>query len=69
MQESHQGLTVDLIIQYSIVGIILLGAFAWMVWKIVGMNKKNKSGGGCCGCSFADSCKKKEIKNYKNGNN
>ena len=63
MQETQQGLTTDLIIQYSIVGLILLSVFAWMIWKIVRMTNKNASSSeGCCGCALSDSCKKKTRK-------
>ena len=52
------GLTTGLIIQYSIVGVILLALCIWMIWKAV--RKKNKPSGGCCGCAIADTCKKRK---------
>ena len=46
----------NLVIQYSIVGIILLLACVWIVWKIIRNNKKKNN--SCCGCALSDSCKK-----------
>lgn len=60
MNASDQGMTTDLIIQYSIVGGIILAALAWIVWKSLRKNKKN-SGSSCCGCALEDSCKKKKL--------
>ena len=62
MQEPVHRFSNDMIIQYSIVGFIILAAFAWMVWKLVRINKKNGVEGSCCGCSLADTCKKKYQK-------
>ena len=56
--EQNSGLTPGLIIQYSIVGVILLVACIWIVWKSV--RKKRKSSSSCCGCSLSDSCNKKQ---------
>lgn len=62
MNETSQLLTTEIIIQYSIVGLILLAACVWIILKIARKNK-NKQSGACCGCAIADSCKK-----VKNGN-
>lgn len=51
----------NLIIQYSIVGVILLGAFIWLLWKTFRKQKTRKN--SCCGCALADSCDKKKLKN------
>lgn len=59
--ENPEALTTDLIIQYSIVGLILLAACVWIILKIK-KRKKNDSD-ACCGCTIADSCKKKILKN------
>lgn len=56
--------TTDYIIQYSIVGLILLGVCIWIIVSIFKKNKKGKSG-TCCGCSLAESCGKKDIINKK----
>lgn len=49
----------DFIIQYSIVGLIILVACGWAFFKMYKRQKKNS--GPCCGCSIADSCAKKNI--------
>lgn len=68
MEKSTQ-FTTDFIIQYSIVGLILLTACIWIAWKIF-KKKKNKSS-ACCGCAISESCVKKDIKikSNKHGNN
>ena len=53
-------LKADMIIQYSIVGIILLAALGWIIWKMWRNNKK-KDIGSCCGCSLSENCRKKDI--------
>ena len=55
----NENLTADLIIQYSIVGLILLAALGWILWKL--LRKQKNSKGPCCGCALSDSCKKKKI--------
>ena len=56
------------IIQYSLVGLVLLAACIWIGVKTF---KKNKSlSGGCCGCKLQDECgKNKILKSMKNENN
>lgn len=63
MENSH-GYSTDMIIQYSIVGIILLAAFGWILWKM--LRKQKKMNNSCCGCAISETCQKKEIiKNKK----
>lgn len=50
----------NLIIQYTIVGLLLLAVSVWIVWKLIRM-RKQKNVGGCCGCSLSDTC----LKNKK----
>ena len=57
----------NLLIQYSIVGVILLGICVWIIWKISKKNKKNSN--PCCGCGLAESCNKIKNKNLKNNGN
>ena len=57
----------NMIIQYSIVGLVLLAASIWILWKIF-RNKDNKNK-SCCGCSLADSCQNKQIKKKYHGEN
>ncbi|MCH5242135.1 MAG: FeoB-associated Cys-rich membrane protein [Muribaculaceae bacterium] len=59
MSHNHEFST-ELIIQYSIVGLILLLVCCWILWKI--FRKEKKSSGGCCGCAIADTCKKAHKK-------
>lgn len=59
--------TTDMIIQYSIIGAILLGAFAWIVWKMI-RKSKGKDSGCSCGCCQSESCLKKDIKSHKTDN-
>ncbi|MCH5228912.1 MAG: FeoB-associated Cys-rich membrane protein [Muribaculaceae bacterium] len=60
MIENISEMNTSLVIQYSVVGLILLAAFVWIGWKAFKKNKKN-SRGSCCGCALADSCKKKDL--------
>lgn len=59
MQEAH--LSTGLIIQYIIVGIILLSVVIWIIWKWT--TKRPGNSGACCGCSLQQTCGKKAIKN------
>lgn len=61
--ESSKGFTTDMIIQYSIVGVILLAVCAWIIWKLFRKRSKEESG-SCCGCGLAETCKRK--KSYGN---
>lgn len=63
--EASVNYTADLIIQYSLVGFALLGAFGWILWKLFKKNK-NQESGSCCGCGLADTCNKKNHGNHKN---
>ena len=60
--EVNNGNTSDLIIQYSVVGLVLLAACGWIIYKLFKKNKEKSN--SCCGCSIADSCSKKQ-KNKK----
>lgn len=60
MQNSEH-FTTDMIIQYSVVGLVLLAALAWISWKIFRKNKKDE--GPCCGCGLSDTCTKKHKTN------
>ena len=63
--KSQGDLSLNFIIQYSIVGLILLIALVWICWKIFRNSKKRNN--ACCGCTLSETCEKKLIKN-KNGN-
>lgn len=55
--ENQSGFTTDMIIQYSVVGLVLLAACGWILWKIFRKGKKNNN--SCCGCALSDTCNKK----------
>lgn len=57
-------LTANLIIQYCIVGLVLLGAVVWIIWKLVGLRKRGNMK-SCCGCALAGSCASKNKKTEK----
>lgn len=57
MQETV--LTTNLIIQYSLVGIILLAAVIWVIWKLAAIRKNG--GKSCCGCSLSRNCGKATV--------
>lgn len=51
----------NLIIQYSVVGAILVTAVIWVIYKAI-KNRKNKGKSNpCCGCSLSKSCGKKSL--------
>lgn len=56
--------TADMVIQYSLVGLVLLCACVWIIIKIYKSNKKG-SLGSCCGCQLSDHCKKLNHGNNK----
>ncbi|MCH5227585.1 MAG: FeoB-associated Cys-rich membrane protein [Muribaculaceae bacterium] len=57
---ANQAYSTDIIIQYSIVGLIILAACLWIMWKLL---KKRKEGiSSCCGCTLSDTCNKKIVK-------
>ncbi|MCH5234033.1 MAG: FeoB-associated Cys-rich membrane protein [Muribaculaceae bacterium] len=56
--------TTDIIIQYTIVGLILLAVCVWIIWKLT-RKRKNTPSNSCCGCAIADSCKKAKNKPWK----
>lgn len=58
------GQTANLIFQYCIVGLVLLGALAWIAWKLVGLRNRGDTN-PCCGCSHACSCASKNKKPEK----
>lgn len=50
-----------MVIQYTIVAIIIIGALVWMVRSVLKLRKQK---GKCSGCSLADACR--ETRNGKN---
>lgn len=54
-------LTTNLLIQYILVGAILLAISVWIVWKLIKIKRQGPK--SCCGCSLSESCGKKPIKN------
>lgn len=54
---------INIAVQYTLVGLFILAALAWILVKVL---RKNKKGSGCCGCVLADSCQQtKQQKNEK----
>lgn len=54
----------QLMIQYIIVGIIILGALTWVVIRLI--KKARNKDNPCCGCSLGETCGKKELKSKFN---
>lgn len=46
-------------LQNTIVGLVILGACGWMIYKL--MRPKKGKRGACYGCSLSDTCAKKEL--------
>ncbi|MDE5875204.1 MAG: hypothetical protein K2M10_10400 [Muribaculaceae bacterium] len=54
-------ISVNLLVQYILVGIVLCATLVWCVMKIIGMKRDKRS--SCCGCSLKDACRSKNSKN------
>lgn len=48
----------NMIIQYTIVGIIILIALIWLAVKVI-RKSKGKDKGACCGCALSEKCMEK----------
>ena len=59
--------SIEFVIQYTIVGAILIVACLWIVLKIFRKKKNKKGSGSCCGCTLADSCKKAQLTDNRKG--
>ncbi|MDE7466295.1 MAG: FeoB-associated Cys-rich membrane protein [Muribaculaceae bacterium] len=46
-----------MIFQYTVVGLILLGAIVWIMRRSM-KKKSNPKGGCCCGCALSEKCSK-----------
>ncbi len=46
----------NLLIQYTVVGILVIGALAWILIKFI-RKCKDSGKGGCSGCTLAEKCK------------
>lgn len=53
-------LTTNLIVQYILVGLTLLGVAVWVIWKILEIRKDNTRSACSC-CEISKSCAKKGI--------
>lgn len=58
MEATHT--SANLLIQYILVGVILLAATVWIIWKLIKIKKHGPK--SCCGCSLSESCGKKALK-------
>lgn len=60
------------VVQWTIVGLLLIGAIVWMVVKAIRMARKRDTDCGCSGCGSSTDCKAKElrdeIRRRKSGN-
>lgn len=56
----------SLVIQYIIVGLILLATVIWIIVKIVKLKKHGAT--SCCGCSTAASCPTAALKKQADRN-
>ena len=56
--------TANMIIQYSVVGLALLAACIWIIWKLYRKNKKGASD-TCCNCALAEKCEKNKLEKSK----
>lgn len=50
------------VIQWSIVGLIVLAALVWALIRIVNIGKGKSDSGDCNCCGSASDCKAKELK-------
>ena len=62
---SEKEFTTNEIIQYSLIGLVLIFSCIWIFIKIRKAGKEKNS--GCCGCKIADTCKKNKNKLKNNG--
>lgn len=53
-------LNTNLIIQYTLVGIVLLGVTVWAVWKIINIRKEGTQSACSC-CAINRNCAKKGV--------
>lgn len=51
----------DIRLQYTLVGVIVLLAVGWMLFRARRQSRHSAKGGGCCGCALSDACIKKKI--------
>lgn len=58
----------NILIQYIIVGLVLLGAVIYIVRKIVALRKHERRN-ACCGCALSDKCNKKQPQKDCHENN
>lgn len=52
--------------QWSIVGLLILGAIVWAAIKALRLTKHGKSDAGCGSCDNSSSCKARELKDFSN---
>lgn len=54
----------NLILQYIVVGAILVAVAVWIIWKLIRLKKHGKPD-ACCGCGLYESCNKKNLKKHQ----
>ncbi len=57
----------NLIWQYVAVGAVFTFLAIWLLVKMIRLRKHPFRGGGCCGCSLADSCNSRTLKERYKG--
>lgn len=55
----------NLILQYIVVGAILVAVAVWVVCRLIRLKKQGKPD-ACCGCGLSESCNKKNLKKHIN---
>lgn len=53
--------SLNLTIQYIIVGVIIIAAAFWILYRLFTFRRKGKVS-SCCGCALSDSCQKANLK-------
>lgn len=50
-------------IQYTIVGVIILAAIVWVAVRVYRTRRnRSKLSSGCCGCALSDACNRPDAK-------
>lgn len=55
-------MTTDLAIQYTVVGLIILLALGWILYKAYKARRKKIDDGPCASCGLLQNCKKTDLR-------
>lgn len=61
-QETTTEMDDNLIWQYTAVGAVFIGLAIWLLIKTIRQARSPRKGGGCCGCSLAETCNSRKLK-------